>query len=116
KTAAAASVSLWLNLETVATAVLAAALFRENLGARVWTAAAFVTFGSLILTVPSGAGSLWAGALIALACVCWGIDNNLTALVSGFTPAQTTFVKGVVAGAVNLSLGLTIESSLAGRD
>ena len=40
--------------------------------------------------------------------MCWGLDNNLTALVSGFTPAQTTVVKGMIAGAVNLTLGLSL--------
>ena len=50
--------------------------------------------------------------LVALACVCWGLDNNLTALVSGFTPAQTTAIKGIGAGTVNLVIGLVIEGGL----
>jgi drug/metabolite transporter (DMT)-like permease len=49
---------------------------------------------------------------VALACVFWGLDNNLTALVSGFTPAQTTAIKGAVAGAVNLAIGLGAERTL----
>jgi len=44
--------------------------------------------------------------------VCWGADNNLTALVSGFTPAQTTLVKGIGAGTVNLAIGLVFEGGL----
>jgi drug/metabolite transporter (DMT)-like permease len=44
--------------------------------------------------------------LIASACACWGLDNNLTALIDGFTPAQCTLVKGLVAGAFNFGLGL----------
>ena len=39
---------------------------------------------------------------VAAACLCWGLDNNVTALIDGFTPAQSTAVKGLVAGAVNL--------------
>ena len=50
--------------------------------------------------------------MVALACVCWGLDNNLTALVSGFTPAQTTAIKGIGAGTVNLVIGLVIEGGL----
>jgi drug/metabolite transporter (DMT)-like permease len=38
----------------------------------------------------------------------------LTALVSGFTPAQTTAIKGVIAGSVNLALGMTIEGRVPG--
>jgi drug/metabolite transporter (DMT)-like permease len=49
---------------------------------------------------------------VALACFCWGLDNNLTALVSGFTPAQTTAIKGVCAGVVNLAIGLVREGGL----
>jgi hypothetical protein len=51
---------------------------------------------------------------VALACLCWGFDNHLTALVDEITPAQTTFWKGLVAGAVNLSLGLAVAPWTAG--
>jgi drug/metabolite transporter (DMT)-like permease len=44
-----------------------------------------------------------------LASICWGIDNNWTALIGGFTPAQGTVAKGLIAGAVNLSIGLAFE-------
>ena len=43
--------------------------------------------------------------LVALACLCWGCDNHFTALIDGITPAQTTFWKGLVAGAFNLIVG-----------
>jgi uncharacterized membrane protein len=33
-------------------------------------------------------------------------DNNFTALIDGLTPSQTTFWKGLIAGLVNLSLGI----------
>ena len=46
--------------------------------------------------------------------MCWGLDNNLTALVSGFTPAQTTVAKGLIAGTVNLALGISIGQHLPG--
>ncbi|HUP24426.1 MAG TPA: DMT family transporter [Thermoanaerobaculia bacterium] len=113
--APASSVSLWLNLETPATTLLAWALFREHLDARTWIAATLVLAGGIALAVGGFAGAS-AGLLVALACVCWGFDNNFTALVSAFTPAQTTAVKGLVAGTVNLLLGLGLEGGLpAGR-
>ena len=105
RTAAAGSVSLWLNLETVATALLAAALFREHLGGRVLAAIALLLAGGFVLALPFDPGSLRAALFVAAACACWGLDNNCTALIAGYTPAQTTLVKGLVAGAFNLALG-----------
>jgi drug/metabolite transporter (DMT)-like permease len=108
--APAASVALWLNLETVATAVLAWALFREHLGARAWLAVALAVAAGVLLASPASLGLAGPAVLVALACVCWGLDNSLTALVDGFTPAQTTFVKGLVAGSFNLAVALVFES------
>jgi len=112
RAAPAASVSLWLNTETVATVILAWAFFQEHLDRRTVLAAALVLAGGLLLAAPGGAARWQAGALVALACVCWGADNNLTALVSGFTPAQTTLVKGIGAGTINLAIGLAFEGGL----
>lgn len=105
----AASASLWLNLETVATVALAWLVFREHTGARTWLAAGLVVAAGALLTFPLDAGTLTGAGLIALACVCWGIDNNATALIDGYTPAQSTLIKGLVAGGVNLGLGLGLE-------
>ena len=112
RAAPAASVSLWLNLETVATTVLAWAFFHEHLDRRTWLAAALILAGGGTLAAPGGSAGLHAGVLVAIGCLCWGLDNNLTALVSGFTPAQTTFVKGLIAGTVNLMIGIFIERPL----
>jgi uncharacterized membrane protein len=35
------------------------------------------------------------------------LDNHFTALITGISPAQTTFWKGLVAGAVNLIIGIS---------
>ena len=112
--APAASVSLWLNLETVATAILAWALFREHLDGKTWTAAILVVAAGVLLAAPSGFEFGWGAILVAAACLCWGLDNNLTALVDGFTPAQTTLAKGIVAGGANLILAFIIEGVHAG--
>ncbi|MFT4975689.1 MAG: drug/metabolite transporter (DMT)-like permease [Myxococcota bacterium] len=114
QTAPSASVSLWLNLETTATAVLAWSFFRENLDGRAWLANGLVVVAGVLLAAPSGFAVAPAAGLVLLACVCWGLDNNLTALIDGYTPAQTTLVKGLVAGSVNLGLGLFLEGSLPG--
>jgi drug/metabolite transporter (DMT)-like permease len=41
---------------------------------------------------------------IAAACACWAIDNNLTRKVSSGDPLHIAALKGLTAGAVNLSL------------
>ena len=112
RAAPAASVSLWLNIEVVATALLAWTLFREDLGRRTAFAGALVLAGGILVAAPEGAAGWKAGALVAGACICWGVDNNLTALVSGFTPGQTTVAKGLIAGSVNLMLGLSVGQHL----
>jgi drug/metabolite transporter (DMT)-like permease len=105
--ASAASVSLWLTLESVATALLARALFREHLQRATWIAVALMLIASLLLARELPKGEL-AIVLVALACVAWGFDNNLTANIDRFSPAQITFAKGLVAGSVNCVAGLSI--------
>jgi drug/metabolite transporter (DMT)-like permease len=106
--ASAGSVSLWLNLETVATAILARVFFKEHLAARTWAAVAVVVFASLVLAPGTPEGDAAVGWVL-LACLAWGLDNNLTSLIDGFTPAQVTFAKGMVAGSVNVCLGVYFE-------
>lgn len=107
--APAGSVALWLNLEAPATALLGWALFKEHLGGRVLGAAALTWLASVLLAAPSGWAAWQAALLVALGCLCWGLDNNLTAVIERLTPSQTTFVKGLVAGTVNLALGRWLE-------
>ncbi len=112
--AAAASVALWLNLEAVATALLGVWVFRDHLGRNGWIGAAGILLASVLLSWGQGAAGWQAGLLVAGACVCWGLDNHLTALIDGITPAQSTFWKGLVAGTVNLAVGLLAEPFGAG--
>lgn len=106
--APAASVALWLNFEPVATALLAWAAFHEHVGGRTWVAAVLVLLAGTLLAAPSGFEAGLPALLVAAACLCWGIDNNLTATIDGFTPAQSTFAKGLVAGAINIAAGLSL--------
>lgn len=106
--AAAASVSLWLNLEMVATLVIGYLFFDDHLSRKGWLASAGVVLAAGFLAWEGGIAGIKAGGLITLACICWGIDNHLTALIDGITPAQSTFWKGLFAGSVNLVLGLVI--------
>ncbi|HEY8065362.1 MAG TPA: EamA family transporter [Methylosinus sp.] len=106
--AEAATASLLLTLEGVFTAAIAWFVFREPFDRRIALGMAFIVAGSLCLAW-SGAPGL-SGALgplaIAAACFAWAIDNNLTRRVSLSDPLQIVEIKGIVAGSVNLWIGL----------
>src|SRR5437867_8501200 len=56
-----------------------------------------------------GEFSISRGALlIAGACLCWAIDNNLTRKVSASDAILIAGLKGVIAGVVNLTVGLSL--------
>jgi drug/metabolite transporter (DMT)-like permease len=105
----AGSVALLLNLEMVATAVLGVALFREQLGRAGWLGVLGVVAAGAIVSADAGWPGVLAALLVAAACTCWGLDNHLTALIDGITPARSTLVKGAGAGAVNLAIGLASD-------
>jgi len=109
--ASAASVSLWLNLELVATALLGYFFFRDHLGRFGWLGVVGVLIAGIILSLGGGASGVAAGLLVALACLFWGLDNHLTALIDGITPLQSTFYKGMVAGSFNLGLAFLLGAS-----
>lgn len=95
----AASASILLNLELVATVALAATLFREHLGRRVLVGSALVTAGGVVLVWEPGGAELSLGALlVAGACVAWGLDNGVTARIEQLAPEHVVMLKGVVAG------------------
>lgn len=100
--------SLLLNLEAVATVVIAWVVFRENVDRRVGAGFGCILLGGILLTLPLGghAGFSRGAILVAAACACWGIDNNLTRKISGSDPSQIAMWKGLVAGAVNTALAL----------
>lgn len=106
--ARAASVAMLLNLETTATAVLALLLFKEHLGRWSWIGNIGVVAAGVLLGLEGGQPGVLGALLVAGAAVCWGLDNNLTAVIDGITPVQSTFWKGLVAGATNLTIGLVV--------
>lgn len=111
-----ASASLLLNLEAVLTASIAWIVFRENVDRRVFLGMVAIVAGGLVLSwdeMPR-AGGLVGPLLIAGACLAWAIDNNLTRRVSGGDAVTIAGLKGLVAGAVNLSLALFQGASLPG--
>ena len=102
----AASASLLLNLEGLATMSIAWLVLRENVDRRLLLGAGAILAGAALLSWQGRASLEWGAVLIAGACVCWGIDNNLTRKLSSADPVQIAMIKGLVAGVVNLSLAI----------
>jgi drug/metabolite transporter (DMT)-like permease len=111
---AASTASLLLNLEGVFTALLAWYAFHENFDRRIMLGMAAIIGGGLILSWQPGAGLAFSSGaiLVAAACACWGIDNNLTQKVSSNDPFQVAAIKGLTAGCVNLIIALAIGARL----
>lgn len=109
----AATGSLLLNLEGVFTAVIAWMVFRENVDLQVFLGMVAIVLGGVALSWQPGAKGISPGALlIAGACVCWAIDNNLTRKVSTNDAMVIACLKGLVAGSVNLGIALLAGSHL----
>jgi drug/metabolite transporter (DMT)-like permease len=107
----AATASLLLNMELVATVVLAATLFREHLGRNMVLAALLVTAAGVLLVWEPGASASLDALLIVGACACWGLDNSVTSRIDQVSPQHLTFLKGSVAGSVTLALGLAVTGA-----
>jgi drug/metabolite transporter (DMT)-like permease len=110
----ASSASLLLNMEGVLTSLLAWFVFKENFDRRIFVGMLLIVAGGIALTwdqVPA-AGLPWGAFAIVGACLCWGIDNNLTRKVSASDAVQIAATKGLVAGAVNLTIGASFGLAL----
>jgi drug/metabolite transporter (DMT)-like permease len=111
---AASTASLLLTLEGAATALIAWFAFHENFDRRILLGMGCLVAGAMVLSW-SGQPSLstLAGPLaIVGACVAWGLDNNLTRKVSLSDPLQIVELRGLIAGPVNLLLGLAAGGTM----
>ena len=112
----ASGASLLLNAEAVFTAVLAWVVFREHVDRRILLGMLAIVLGAAVLSVPYGVelGTPLPALAILGACLCWGLDNNLTRKVALNDPTWLAAVKGAVAGPVNLGLALAMGARLPG--
>lgn len=107
----ASAASLLLNLEAVLTALLAWIVFHENADRRIVAGMVAIILGAVILGLssplaPASAASGSGIALIAIACLCWALDNNFTRKVSASDALFIAGAKGLVSGIVNLSIAV----------
>ncbi len=110
----ASGASLLLNAEGVFTALLAWCVFKENFDRRIALGMLAIVAGAVVLSTPGGSdfGSVWPSLAILGACVCWGLDNNLTRKIALTDATWLAAVKGSVAGPVNLALAFLLGGQL----
>ena len=109
----AATASLLLNFEGVATTIIATIAFRESVGKKAWLAIFLITLASILLTVNSN--MLWGVSIGALgiisACFLWGFDNNFTRNISSKDPISIVMMKGFAAGTISLLIAILAGNS-----
>jgi drug/metabolite transporter (DMT)-like permease len=109
----AASGSLLLNLEGMATLAIAWVVFRENVDRKLLLGASAILAGAVALSWQGQGIRLdEGGMLIAAACLAWGIDNNFTRRLSATDPVVIALIKGVAAGSANLTIALLFGARL----
>lgn len=110
----ASAASLLLTLEGVATALMAWFIFHENFDRRIALGMVCLVGGAIVLSwtgQPQLSGLLGPLAIIG-ACIAWGLDNNLTRKVALADPLQIVELKGLIAGPLNLVVGLSAGGHL----
>ena len=110
----ASGASLLLNAEGVFTALLAWFVFRENVDRRIALGMVAIVAGALVLSWPGEVRYAGTGPtlLVLGACLAWAVDNNLTRKLVLHDATWIAAIKGLVAGAVNLTLAFALGASL----
>jgi drug/metabolite transporter (DMT)-like permease len=79
----------------------------------VYAVFAIVAGAALLAWQPGTLGGDWIGALAVVgACLCWGLDNNLTQLVSIRDPVAIALVKALGAGGCMLAAAIATGSAI----
>lgn len=105
-----ANVSLLNNFEIVATSIIALVVFKEIISKKLWAAIALVTIASAILSFEgTGSFTLNSGSLFVLgACLCWGLENNCTKMISNKSSVEIVVIKGIFSGLGSLAVALLV--------
>jgi len=108
----AATASLLLGFEGVASTLIAFFAFQESISRRAWAAIALISLAGVFLSVnPKAEWGFSLGALgILAACVLWGIDNNFTRNISAKDPLTIVTAKGLGAGSFSLAMAIVLKN------
>ena len=112
--ASAFEVAALLNLETVATTLIAWLVFREHVGKRVWMGKVLVLIGALFISIMPQSHRVFSKAafFVIAACFFWGIDNNLTRDIEDLPASVLAGIKGLCAGLFNICLALILGTKI----
>ena len=102
----ASEATLLLNLETVATTIIAWLVFKEQVSRYVWAGKVLIVVAATFILIKSPENLAFSpsGILVVLACIFWGIDNNLTREVDELPATVLAAIKGYGAGLFNMIL------------
>ena len=84
KTANAMSVSIWLNMELVATAILGVLLFKDHFDRYAIIGILLTLCAGIIISSQESTSGIVSAIFILLACICWGFDNHFSAIIDGY--------------------------------
>lgn len=109
-----ANVSLLNNFEIVATSLIALVFFKEIISRRLWFAIILVTVASIILGYEGTDSFIFnRGSLLVLgACICWGMENNCTKMLSSKSSVEIVTIKGCFSGLGSLIIAFIAGESL----
>ncbi len=110
KAANAMSVSIWLNMEMVATAILGVLIFKDYLDRYAVIGVLLTLSAGIIISIQEPSSGVVSALFILFACIFWGLDNHLSALIDGVSPQTITFVKGAIGGITNFTIGMFLNN------
>lgn len=114
----AANVSLLNNFEIVATTLFASLLFRESISRSLKYGIVLITLSSLLLSFQSTEALIFSvGSLFVLmATICWGLENNMTRMISSKDTKQIVIIKGLGSGMGSLLIAMSLGDAFPSID
>jgi drug/metabolite transporter (DMT)-like permease len=99
--------SLMLNMEAVATALIALTFFGERVSPSIWLAVLCMTLTGILVTGTGGEGlAPVAGAMLILgSCAAWGIETNVVTTLSSRDPLLVTLIECLPAAVILTLVG-----------
>lgn len=110
----AATASLLLNFEAVATTIIAVVLFHEEVGRRVWLALLLITTACILLALNPLAFFRFSIPAIGILATCffWSLDNNVARNIAAKDPLIIITIKGLCGGSLSLLTALFLKETL----
>jgi drug/metabolite transporter (DMT)-like permease len=105
----AATASLLLATEPVATAAIAWLVVREHASRRTVAGMACIALGAIVLAWRGSPTASFGALAIVGAATCWAIDNNLARRIASSNAIAISGIKGIVAASIAMLLALAVH-------